>query len=141
MVLARAARTVLPTTNADAGLAPAVAAVRPLITARFADLEALFAGKGCSFAWGCWCMEHREAGRPALPEGVTRADHRREALRALAAGPTAPELIAYGAGGDPVGWVATGQRDDFARLRRSRVMAPVDDQPVWSVVCFVVPGP
>ncbi len=84
MVLARAARTVLPTTNADAGLALAVAAVRPLIAARFADLEALFAGKGCSFARGCWCMEYREAGRPALPDGVTRADHRREALRTLA---------------------------------------------------------
>lgn len=38
------------------------------------------------------------------------------------------------------GWVSLGPREDFAKLRRSPVMKPVDDQPVWSIVCFVVPG-
>jgi ribosomal protein S18 acetylase RimI-like enzyme len=36
--------------------------------------------------------------------------------------------------------VSFGPREDFARLARSPVMAPVDDQPVWSIICFVVPS-
>ena len=40
----------------------------------------------------------------------------------------------------PVGWVSLGPREDFAKLRRSPVMKAVDDQPVWSIICFVVPA-
>jgi GNAT superfamily N-acetyltransferase len=40
----------------------------------------------------------------------------------------------------PVGWVSLGPRDEFAKLKRSPVMKPVDDKPVWSVICFVVPS-
>jgi GNAT superfamily N-acetyltransferase len=40
--------------------------------------------------------------------------------------------------GQPVGWVSLGPRDEYARLARSPVMKPVDDKPVWSIVCFVV---
>jgi ribosomal protein S18 acetylase RimI-like enzyme len=39
-----------------------------------------------------------------------------------------------------VGWVSLGPRQDYIRLERSRVMKPVDDQPVWSIICFVVPS-
>ena len=37
-------------------------------------------------------------------------------------------------------WLSLGPREDFAKLAKSPVMKPVDDQPVWSVVCFVVPS-
>jgi ribosomal protein S18 acetylase RimI-like enzyme len=40
----------------------------------------------------------------------------------------------------PVGWVSLGPRAAYARLARSPVMKPVDTQPVWSIVCFVVPA-
>ena len=40
----------------------------------------------------------------------------------------------------PVGWVSIAPREEYARLARSPVMRPVDDQPVWSVICFVVPA-
>ena len=40
--------------------------------------------------------------------------------------------------GEPVGWVSVGPRDDYARLQHSKVLGPVDDKPVWSIVCFVV---
>ena len=49
----------------------------------------------------------------------------------------APGLLAY-RGGRAVGWVSLGPREDFERLVHSRVLAPVDDVPVWSIVCFVV---
>jgi len=41
--------------------------------------------------------------------------------------------------GRPVGWVSLGPREDFAKLKRSSVMKPVDAKPVWSIICFVVP--
>ncbi len=45
--------------------------------------------------------------------------------------------VAY-IGEEAVGWVSLGPRDDYERLRHSRVLAPVDDLPVWSIICFVV---
>ena len=38
--------------------------------------------------------------------------------------------------GKAVAWVSFGPREDFAKLARSSVMKPVDDQPVWSIICF-----
>jgi ribosomal protein S18 acetylase RimI-like enzyme len=49
-----------------------------------------------------------------------------------------PGLIGY-SGKTPVGWVALAPRSEYLKLRRSPVMKPVDDAPVWSVICFVVP--
>lgn len=50
-----------------------------------------------------------------------------------------PGLIAYRRK-IPVGWISLGPREHFAKLKRSPVMRAVDDKPVWSIVCFVVPG-
>jgi GNAT superfamily N-acetyltransferase len=118
-----------------------IAAAHPLTAARFADLAAVFGAKGCSFARGCWCMAYRESGRPAVPPGMSLPEWRRAAMQALADRTPSPGLIGYDSGGRPVGWVSLGPREEFLRLRRSPVMKPVDDLPVWSVVCFVVPAP
>lgn len=112
--------------------------IRPLTPSRWADLEAVFNARGCSIARGCWCMYYRESGRQAWPPGLTPSAARRQRLRALAAADPPPGLIAY-RGRSPVGWVSLGPRADYAKLQRSPVMKPVDAQPVWSVVCFVVP--
>ena len=48
-----------------------------------------------------------------------------------------PGLIGY-LDGRPVGWISLGPREDYAKLKRSPVMKPVDDKPVWSIVCFYV---
>lgn len=58
-------------------------------------------------------------------------------FRALVKKGPPPGLIAY-AGDEPVGWCAIGPRETYPRLARSRILAPVDDQPVWSVTCFFV---
>ena len=60
-------------------------------------------------------------------------------MKALVAAGPPPGLLGY-RGKVPVGWVSLGPRSDYARLRRSSVMKPVDDQPVWSIICFVVPS-
>lgn len=48
-----------------------------------------------------------------------------------------PGILAY-AGGEPVGWCSVAPRDRFGRLNRSPILKPVDETPVWSVVCFFI---
>lgn len=107
--------------------------VRPLTPERWCDVEAVFGARGCSVARQCWCMYYRRSG------GLGQPDANRTALRALVASDEPPGLIGY-LGDQPVGWVSLGPREDFAKLARSPVMKPVDGQPVWSIVCFVVPS-
>ena len=114
--------------------------VHPLTPERWPDLEALFNARGCSVARGCWCMYYRRSGpRGPLPAGTTRAQANRADLKALLRSREPPGLIGY-RGKVPVGWVSLGPRDDYAKLRRSPVMKAVDERPVWSIVCFVVPS-
>ena len=110
----------------------------PLTPDRWPDLEAVFGAKGCSMARGCWCMYYRESGKVEPPAGVNGAEDRRRRLRGLADVEPPPGLVGY-RGGAPVGWVALAPRAEYPRLRRSPVAKAVDDLPVWSIVCFVVP--
>lgn len=48
-----------------------------------------------------------------------------------------PGLLAY-LDGKPVGWISIGPRQVFGRIERSPIFKPVDDLPVWSVVCFFI---
>jgi GNAT superfamily N-acetyltransferase len=66
-----------------------------------------------------------------------RGEGNKRALRKLIAAGGTPGMIAYRAG-EPVGWCGFSPREQYLHLERSRVMARVDDQPVWSVVCFFV---
>jgi ribosomal protein S18 acetylase RimI-like enzyme len=115
--------------------------LKPLTPANWPDLESIFRAKGCSIARGCWCMYYRGTGQGAATQvGKERAKANRAALKRLTdAGNTPPGLIGY-RGQTPVGWISLGPRADFRRLERSQVMRPVDDEPVWSIVCFVVPS-
>ena len=40
--------------------------------------------------------------------------------------------------GEPAGWCSLGPRAEFPRLNRSSIARPVDDQPVWTILCFFV---
>jgi ribosomal protein S18 acetylase RimI-like enzyme len=114
--------------------------VRPLTPERWPDLETVFNARGCSIARGCWCMFYRRSGRQDPPEGLGRSEANKNALKALAGADPPAGLIGY-RGEVPVGWVTLGPREDYRKLQRSPVARPVDDQPVWSIVCFVVPAP
>jgi GNAT superfamily N-acetyltransferase len=106
--------------------------IHPLNPDRFADVAALFA-QGGDPKW-CWCAFWRVRG---LDWTNATADSNRERLRKLAKRTPAPGLVAY-LDGEPVGWVGVGPRQTFDRLQHSKVLAPIDDKPVWSIVCFVV---
>lgn len=109
----------------------AALAVRPLTAKNWDDIEVLFNAKGCSIPRWCWCVHYRFA-RATMPKD------RKAALKRLAKGDPPPGLIAYRSK-TPVGWVSLGPREAYARLATSPVMKPVDDEKVWSIVCFVVP--
>jgi GNAT superfamily N-acetyltransferase len=105
--------------------------VQPLTPDRFADLAALFE-EGGDPKW-CWCTFFRVRGRDW---NSNIADNRAE-LEVLATRNLAPGLVGY-LDGRAVGWVSLAPRDDYERLAYSKVLAPVDETPVWSIVCFVV---
>jgi GNAT superfamily N-acetyltransferase len=110
--------------------------IHPLTQERFGDLATLF-GEGGDAKW-CWCAWYRVRGVDF--RSATAASNREVLERAVETTATEgrhPGLVAY-RDGDPIGWVSVGPRDDYERLQHSRVLAPLDDRPVWSIVCFVV---
>jgi GNAT superfamily N-acetyltransferase len=110
--------------------------VHPLTPDRVKDLATLF-GQGGDPKW-CWCSFFRL--RNVDFQNATAATNRKvleSAVRTTAADHRAPGLVAY-RDGEPIGWVSVGPRDDYERLQHSKVLAPIDDKPVWSIVCFVV---
>lgn len=76
-------------------------------------------------------MYYRRSGKAASSET------NKQQLSDLAATGTAPGLIGY-LGGEPVGWISLGPRQDYEKLKRSPIMKPVDDADVWSIVCTYV---
>jgi GNAT superfamily N-acetyltransferase len=61
----------------------------------------------------------------------------RAAMRALVDGGKQPGVLLY-ENGHAVAWCAVAPRDEYIRLAASRILAPVDDEKVWSVSCFFV---
>jgi GNAT superfamily N-acetyltransferase len=84
----------------------------------------------------CWCLSHRLRVRDI--EDLGGAD-REKAMRALCARPHPPGVVTY-LDGVPVGWCNIGPRSEIPRLVSSTLIRPVDDVPVWSIVCVVVRG-
>jgi hypothetical protein len=98
----------------------------------WADLEELFGLPGGSIVRSCWCMAYRRTGKPPGPS--------KQAMCDLVNSGVVPGLIGY-LYGAPAGWISLGPREEYLKLRRSPIMKPVDDTPVWSVVCSYVAKP
>ncbi len=114
--------------------------VHPLTSERLADLDTVFQARGCSVAKSCYCMYYRVPGKPSdLKARQTRSSWNKAAMAKLVEGETPPGLLGYKEG-KPVGWVSLGPRKDFVRLANSPTMRSIDDKPVWSIICFVVPS-
>ena len=110
--------------------------ILPLTPERLSDLAELF-GQGGDPKW-CWCASFRM--RSADFRKANSASNRKvleQAVETTALEDRAPGLIAYRESG-PIGWVSLGPRGDYERLRHSRLLAPLDGEEVWSIVCFVV---
>ena len=104
----------------------------PLTPERWSDFEKLFGARGA--CGGCWCMYWR-LSRTQYDE--QHGELNRRNIKALVDSGNIPGILAY-SGDEPVGWCSIAPHEEFPTLGRSRILKPVDDQPVWSVVCFFV---
>ncbi|MDH3217366.1 MAG: GNAT family N-acetyltransferase [Candidatus Krumholzibacteria bacterium] len=102
---------------------------------RWPDIEKLFGERGA--CGGCWCMAWRLRNKDYV--AGKGAKNKRAFKKIVTSGKT-PGVIAY-LGREPVAWCAIAPREDYSALGRSRVLKPVDDQPVWSVSCLFVAKP
>ncbi len=104
----------------------------PATPERWSDLERLFGERGACA--GCWCMWWR---LKRSQWDAQRGDGNRAALKALMESGEVPGILSY-AGAEPVGWCSVAPRESFPALERSRSLKRVDQEPVWSIVCFFV---
>jgi len=105
---------------------------RSLTPERWPDVERLFGP--CGACAGCWCMWWRLT---RLEWNRGKGEGNRKAFRKLVRSGIEAGVLAY-ADGEPVGWCAVAPREQYPKLNHSRILKPVDDQPVWSVTCFFV---
>ncbi len=99
------------------------------------DLEALFGERG---AYGnCWCMWWRMK-RSEFDKQLGR--EKKQALKDIVDTNQVPGILAF-ANGEPIAWCSVAPRETFASLERSQTLKRVDEEPVWSIVCFFVAKP
>ncbi len=106
--------------------------VHPLTADRWPDFEALFGPRGACRR--CWCMTSR------LPRNEYERDKgegNRRAMKAIVERGEIPGILGF-IDDSAVAWCALGPREYFPWLARSRIFQPVDERPVWSIVCFFI---
>ncbi|MBF6670592.1 GNAT family N-acetyltransferase [Glutamicibacter sp. FBE19] len=82
----------------------------------------------------CWCLSHRLSAQEIRDRG---GESRYEAMCSLSREKIAPGVIAY-LDGEPVGWCSIAPRAQIPRLQNSKLIRPVDEVAVWSIICMVV---
>jgi GNAT superfamily N-acetyltransferase len=118
-----------------AGLALDRVAYKPVTEKEWPDMQALFA-QGHEYA-GCWCMYWR-IKRSEFDQHYGQGN--KQAMERIIQSGRVPGILAY-LNGQPIGWCSVAPREHFPVLNRSRTLKPVDDLPVWSIVCFFVAKP
>lgn len=112
---------------------PLKAEFHPLTPDRWADFETLFGPRGA--CGGCWCMVWR---LPRKAWEASKGDGNRRLMHDIVRGSEPPPGILAYVDEKPVGWCAIAPRQVYVALEHSRVLKPVDDQPVWSITCFFI---
>ena len=82
----------------------------------------------------CWCLSHRLHAREIDELG---AGSREGAARTLARRRGNFGVVTY-RDAVPVAWCHVAPRADISRLAASTLIRPIDDLPVWSIICVVV---
>lgn len=104
----------------------------PLTQKLWRDFELLFGSNGA--CGGCWCMFWKLRGKNF---SENTGDSARQMQKSIVDAGASPGLLAY-CEGYPIGWIAVEPRSAYPKLAHSRILAPVDDRPVWSITCFFV---
>jgi GNAT superfamily N-acetyltransferase len=111
----------------DLGPALEIASLTP---STWRDFERLFGPRGAY--GGCWCMWWRISRNEFERQ---HGEGNRRAMKALVESGVVPGILGF-LDGEPVAWCSVAPREQYLALERSRVMARIDDTPVWSIVCF-----
>jgi GNAT superfamily N-acetyltransferase len=105
----------------------------PLTPERWKDFENLFGENGACA--GCWCtywiIKRSEYDKLRITDGTKKV------FKKIVTTRTPPGILAYD-GSTAVGWIAIQPREKYPVLQNSRILKPVDDKPVWSIVCFYI---
>ena len=104
----------------------------PVTKENWKDFEKLFGDKGACA--GCWCMYWRL--KQSVLDAQKGSGNKRAMKKIIDLG-NIPGILAY-AEGEPIGWCSVAPREEFSRLDNSRILKPVDEKTVWSVVCFFI---
>lgn len=107
--------------------------IHPLTPKRWHDVERLFGKHGA--CEGCWCIHWRVRNKDfkKRSNAVNRAE-----FKEIVEEERKPGLLAY-VEDQPVGWCSIAAREEFSeRIDHSYVLKPVDNKPVWSILCFYV---
>lgn len=105
---------------------------QPVTVSRWPDLEALFGERGA--CGGCWCMVWRLRNKDWL---AGKGARNKRALKKIVTAGERPGVLGY-LGKQPIAWCAVAPRETYSFLERSRVLRPLDDEPVWSISCLFV---
>jgi GNAT superfamily N-acetyltransferase len=104
----------------------------PVTKKNWEDFEQLFGIKGACA--GCWCMYWRVKSSVWEKQ---KGDVNKQAMKKIICSGNIPGILAY-VDGEPIGWCSIAPREEFSRLDNSRILKPVDEKSVWSVVCFFI---
>lgn len=104
----------------------------PLDKFHWDDFVTLFGERGA--CGGCWCMAWRLKSKDFEDKkGVSN----KLSMKKIVFNNELPGIIAY-YNSEPIGWCAFAPREKYVRLNSSRVLAPIDNKPVWSISCFFI---
>jgi GNAT superfamily N-acetyltransferase len=104
---------------------------KPVTLREWPDLETLFCALPAPNM--CWCMYWRKT-RAAW---WGQAEANKASLRAIVEFGKVPGILAYRQG-QVAGWCSVAPRSEFPGLDRSPTLKRMDDEPVWSITCFVI---
>lgn len=115
-------------------------AYHPLTAERWRDFETLFLEKRGELppnenlaGGGCWCMEFRRPPKDFL----FKSEENHDMMKGVVDSGEPTGILAYD-GDEAVGWCSVAPRSQCVGLEYRAHLRPVDDQPVWSIVCFFV---
>jgi len=105
----------------------------PLTKENWEQFIMLFGVKGA--CGNCWCMYYRRS-KTDFQEGKTD-DGNKNAMQQLVWDNQPAGLLGFYEE-IPIAWCAFAPREDFPKLKKSRVHKPIDNEPVWSVPCTFI---
>lgn len=104
----------------------------PLTKNNWHDFEQLLGERGA--CGGCWCMSWRLSRADFTCQ---KGEGNKQAMKQLVENGEQIGILTY-YNKKPIGWCAVAPREVYVKLKSSRVLKPIDDEPVWSIPCLFI---